>query len=144
PLWECDMRALVARLRDDAERLGAEVIHGVDALDFVFEGERPVEAHARADGTRCSIRARLFVDASGLKATLRPRIASLSRECPGIAPEDVCSAHQAIFRVADRDGARRFLEAHDARPGDAVTELGLEGGYSTRVVRVEPSFEEVS
>jgi flavin-dependent dehydrogenase len=144
PLWECDMRLLVERLRRDAEARGAEVVFGVDALDLRFEGERPVEVAFRVGGAPRAHRARLFVDASGLKGVLRSQIPSLRRDCPALPPEDVCSAHQSIFRVRDRSGAQRFLEAHDARPGDAVTELGLEGGYSTRVVRVEPALDGVS
>lgn len=144
PLWECDMRMLVDRLRRDAEALGTEVVYGVEGLRFGFEGERPVVASFGAGGERRTVRASLFVDASGLRGTLRPAVPELAEACPSLYPEDVCSAHQAIFRIADEAGARRFLERFEARPGDAVTELGLEGGYSTRVIRVEPSMEEVS
>lgn len=144
PMWECDMRLLGKRLREGAEANGAEVVYGVDRLDFRFEGERPVAVCFRAGGAFHHLGARLFVDASGMKGVLRSQIPSLRRACPPVAPEDVCAAHQMIFRVRDVDGAKRYLEAHGARPGDAINELGIEGGYSIRVVRMEHGLEEVS
>jgi flavin-dependent dehydrogenase len=144
PAWECDMRLLVDRLGRDATSFGARLYFGVEALELELRGERPVACTFRAQGEAVSLRAKLFVDASGLKGILRSQITSLRRHCPPIGPEDLCSAHQQIFTIADRAGAQRFLDAHGAREGDAITELGLEGGYSTRVIRVERSLEEVS
>jgi menaquinone-9 beta-reductase len=144
PAWECDMRLLVDRLRHDAGSFGATIHYGVDALQFRLEGERPVACTFRVDGQVHELHANLFVDASGLKGLLRSQIPSLRRACPGVGPEDICSAQQQIFAIADRDGARRYLDAHGARAGDAITELAIEGGYSTRVIRVERSLEEVS
>jgi flavin-dependent dehydrogenase len=144
PMWECDMRLLVERLHRDAVSLGAEVCFGVEALDFRFEGERPVACTFRERGGARELRARLFVDASGLKGLLRSQIPRLRAACPSAGPRDICSAQQQIFAIADRDGVRRFLDSHGAAPGDAVTELGIEGGYSTRVIRVEHSLTEVS
>src|SRR5690606_37319384 len=50
PMWECDMRLLGKRLREGAEANGAEVVYGVDRLDFRFEGERPVAVCFRVGG----------------------------------------------------------------------------------------------
>ncbi len=144
PLLECDMRLLGARLRDDAEARGARVLYDVDALELELEGARPVAARFRVGGTAHTVRARLFVDASGHRGVLRSRVPGLHADWPAVAPSDLCVAQQYVFAIRDRDGARRFLAERGVREGDALTDLGIAGGYSTRVVRVETSLEVVS
>ena len=49
-----------------------------------------------------------------------------------------------MLAIDDEAGAREFLRAHGAQPGDVITRLASAGGYSTVNVGVDPSFEHVS
>ncbi len=49
-----------------------------------------------------------------------------------------------MLEIDDPDGARRYLKEVEAEAGEAVNHVGLAGGYSVAVIRVEESLEEVS
>ncbi|MEZ5239565.1 MAG: hypothetical protein R2716_11710 [Microthrixaceae bacterium] len=68
----------------------------------------------------------------------------LHRWCPPVRGGELCSATDQVHRVADPDGARRFLERHGARPGEGVSTLGTNGGFSTRGLTVSADISEVS
>jgi hypothetical protein len=46
--------------------------------------------------------------------------------------------------VADRAGAERFLARHGAAPGEGVTVVGIDGGFSTRAITVSSDLREAS
>ncbi len=117
---EVDMRLLVARLQRRATEAGATLVGGVRVRgaqgSAVYTSEGVVEA-------------RWIADAAGLRgAGLLP-----SRRVP---PKDICAAAQAVHRIADPEGARAFLEAHEVGEDETLCFSGVAGGYSILNVRV--------
>lgn len=144
PIGDADMRALVDRLRHDAELAGVDLRWGVTDIEIRRVNGRPTSVRALQGTTPLAVDARLFVDASGLDGVVRRQVPALARWCPDVGPADLCSAQQLILDIDDVDGARQFLDSYGAKPGDAVTAVGIEGGYSTINITVEASLEEVS
>jgi flavin-dependent dehydrogenase len=89
------------------------------------------------------VRADLFVDAAGRTGVLRRHSPALAPWCPPVRGDELCSASDVVHYVADPDGAERFLDRHGAVPGDAVTLLGVSGGFSTIAVTVAPDLDRV-
>jgi flavin-dependent dehydrogenase len=89
------------------------------------------------------VEAALFVDASGRRGVLRRESPALARWCPTVQRDELCSAADFHLRIDDPDGAKRFLERHDAVPGDNVTVVGTNGGFSTRGIAVGPGLDRV-
>jgi flavin-dependent dehydrogenase len=75
---------------------------------------------------------------------VRRQVPDLARHCPEPGPADLCSAQQLVLAIDDADGARRYLEEHQAEPGDAIIALAVAGGYSTVNVNVDEGLEEVA
>ena len=144
PIIDVDMRAVVDRLRSDAEAAGVEFVWKARNPRLASDGGRPSVLTADVDGVERRWRARLFVDATGLTAALRRQVPALARACPDAPPEDCCSARQMVFEIASVDGARQFLADEGAEPGDAVDHVGLAGGYSVEVISIEPDLAQVS
>lgn len=159
PMWGVDMRRLTERLRAEARSAGAEPFEAA-ALDAVEErGGRLLAITLRArrlSGAELAqgqpaeeavrphtLRAQLFVDATGTRQSLLRRSSTLAADCPAPAGADVCTAHQQVREISDRDGARAFLDKHGVAPGQVLTFLGLRGGYSTLGVIVDADLEHV-
>ncbi|MBI2393579.1 MAG: FAD-dependent oxidoreductase [Deltaproteobacteria bacterium] len=138
PLLSVDMRHLIARLQREARAAGATLTGRTPVRDVLLEGERVVGVRT-PEG---EVRARFVIDASGLAGVVRSKVPALRAECPAPRASDVCSAAQEVRRIADLDGARRWIAAHGA-PGDALGVVGLEGGFSTRNVNVDLRSGEV-
>ncbi len=120
-LLEVDMRHLVARLQRMATDAGAR-LEGEVRIS-AFDGE---ELRTSAG----SVRARWFVDASGLAG-------ARLLEQPAVARRDLCAAAQEVRTIADPAAARAFFEQHDVRPGDTLCFTGIAGGYSIVNLRLE-------
>lgn len=145
PIWEADMRELVDRLGARAAEAGVEVRAGVTDITLAWRDGRPVALDARqGDEGTLHLEADLFVDASGRAGVVRDQVPELAAWCPPSGPADLCSAQQLVLEVDDRDGARAYLEAEGALPGDAVVAVGMEGGFSTTSIKVETSLAEVA
>jgi len=134
---EVDMRHLGARLRRDAREAGV-------AVRF----EAPVgRAHVEAGRVRAveagrdTLRAPLFVDASGMHAVLRR---AAFPAWPALDRAHVCTASQAVYAIADRAGAERFLAREEASAGVHVARVGVAGGFSILNVRVDLDEGEVA
>lgn len=112
---DVDGPRLCARLQAAAAAAGAELRAGVRVLGW--DGAR---LHTSAG----PLAPRQVVDASGLGG------ARLLGQPPP-EPRDLCSAAQYLHAVRDAEGARRFFAEHGARLGDAVSYLGVAGGFST-------------
>ncbi|MCB1039372.1 MAG: FAD-dependent oxidoreductase [Acidimicrobiales bacterium] len=148
PVVEADMRALVHRLTADALAAGVDIRWGTTRPQLALEWGRPtsvraIQQQAGAERT-LELHADLFVDASGRAAVLRRQVPEMAARCPDVEPADTCAAQQLVLEVADRDGALEFVKSQGADLGDAVVALGIEGGYSTLNIRVDPTLEEVS
>lgn len=144
PIGDADMRLLVDRLQHDAELVGVDIRWGAADLQLTCDRGRPTAITGTHGDEALAIAADLFVDAAGYTGVLRNQVPALAERCPDVAPADLCSAQQLILEIDDVDGARAFLEANGARPGDAVVAVGIEGGYSTVNITVEASLHEVS
>ena len=143
-----DIRLLVRRLQDDASAAGTENFGSARLLDMEHDGERPTALTASVPNghgrpRRVRFRARLFVDATGLRGAVLRRVPALSRDCPAPGPQDVCSAAQAVCQVRDPAGARRFVEGFGARPGESLSWIGIDGGYSTTGMHLETTLARV-
>ncbi len=152
PVVRADMAALGRTLRDRACEAGVELLDSskVSRVDTDRTGRlRAIVVDRGGDtddgdtdhGEQLRLEAELFVDASGLHGALRSASPALSPWCADVAGEELCSAGDHHLHVTDRDGARRFLEAHGAEPGESVTVLGLAGGWSTRSVTVSEGLD---
>lgn len=147
PVVRADMGALGRTLRNRALEVGVQLLDSSEVSSAetdpagrlrAIEVTRSGEAD---DGEPVRVEADLFVDASGLHGSLRSAAPALSRWCADVAGEELCSAADHHLEVADPDGARRFLEAHGAEPGQSVTVLGVAGGWSTRSVTVSEHLD---
>jgi flavin-dependent dehydrogenase len=118
---DVDMRSLVARLQRDATDAGADLRGGVTV--------HAIEAGALATSAG-TLRARFIVDASGLAGA---RLLGQQH----IAPGDLCAAAMEVREVRDAAGARAFLDAQRAAPGDTVCFSAVAGGYSIVSARVD-------
>ena len=144
-IWNISMPRLIARLLSMAKKGGVKLFPETRADRFILEGERPavlktVRKGKRGDGPL--FRAALFVDASGSDGLLGG-IPALSACSPHIAGDDLCIARQEDCRIADRDGARRFLDSKRIGAGTMYNLLGSAGGYSTMTVHVYPDLKTV-
>jgi flavin-dependent dehydrogenase len=141
PVATADMALLGARLRQLAARHGVEVLDRVSHLSVEVRGGR-VTALELAGGTR--LEAALFVDASGRRGVLRSADALLRPWCPPVRGDELCTATDVVLRVADADGARRYLERFGAAAGETVSAVGVAGGFSTCGVTISEGLDEVA
>lgn len=120
-LLEVDMRHLVARLQQMAIDAGAQ-----------FQGEVRIGAFdgRELETSAGSVRARWFVDASGLGG-------ARLLDQPTVARRDLCAAAQEVRSVADPAVARAFFEEQGVHPGDTLCFTGVAGGYSIVNLRLD-------
>jgi flavin-dependent dehydrogenase len=144
PILEADMRALVEHLLALACDAGVEVRWGVSEVRPLERRGRVVAVQAVQGGAPFTLSAALFVDAAGYRGVLRDQVSALADACPPCGPADLCSAQQLMLAIDDVDGARAFLRAHGAAPGDVVTRLASAGGSATVNIGVDPTLEHVS
>lgn len=144
PMWGVDLRLLVERLQRAARDCGVVTFDRarLDGLALV-DGRPAVLALTDADQTSVQLRARLFVDASGMAQALIRRMPRAARRWPALRSVEVCSAAQQVRGVIDRAGAAAFLERSGIPAGHVLTQIGLCGGFSTLAITVEPSMEAV-
>jgi flavin-dependent dehydrogenase len=138
PMLFVDMRHVVRRLHRAARDAGATLREQEPVRDVLIEGGRVVGVRT----PRATLRARLVIDASGIAAVVRRRVPALRARCPAPRGSDVGSAAQEVRRIRDLSAARAWLEARGLI-GDALGVVGLEGGFSTRLVQVDLEHREV-
>lgn len=148
PLWNVNMRLHVRRLQALCREEGVICEEGFRLREVRFSGERPVEIVCeRVDSGPVEddlvVRARLFVDAGGMRGPLRSMIPELARDCPPVAREHICTAMQEECEVLDREAAARFVRLYSAQPGDAIAIMGVDGGFSTFTLYVSADFRHV-
>ncbi len=147
PTVAADMALLGRRLRTLAAESGVEALDEVTGFQVDTDGAtgRVTRLTLRQEGSSQArtVTARLFVDASGRGGAVRRHARDLTPWCPDVRGNELCSATDAHYEVADPAGAERFLERHGARPGEAVTKVGINGGFSTRVVHIAADLSHV-
>lgn len=145
PGWPVDMRRLVARVQGLARGAGATLLPGLRLEGVTLEGDRPVAVRVvpTTGGPERTLRARLFVDATGLRGALLRRVPRLARACPPLPAGDLCVAAQEVAAVNDRAAARAFLQRHGAELGGALDWTGVAGGFSVLQVHVSEDLDEV-
>lgn len=149
PTVRADMAALGAHLRRAALDAGVELVDHAVVRDVGYRGQRLAALTLQVQppgGTPRTVKveADLAVDASGRGGALRRRSPVLARWCPPPRSGELCAAADLRLRVADPEGAKRFLERHGANAGDHVNRVGVHGGWSTRSITVSEDLEEVS
>lgn len=149
PVVAVDMARLGARLRRLAAEVGVESFEHASDLRVIESGGRIVAAELTAAPIGAApaplrFEADLFVDASGRSGALRRTSSVLRRWCPPVAKDELCSATDSHRRIADVDGAKRFLDRFGVEAGAAVNVMGLDGGFSTRTIVVSEDHEHVS
>ncbi len=147
PTVAADMALLGQRLRDLAAQAGADLVDQVERLEVGVELRsgrvRSLTLRRPGQAGPTTVTASLFVDASGRRGTVRRHAPDLSRWCPPLSGDELCSASDAHHTVTDAAGAERFLRRHGAGPGDSVTFVGLSGGFSTCAVTVSADLRHV-
>lgn len=149
PVWTVDMAALGERLRHSAREAGVRFVERATGLDVTLRGDRPesLSVAGSFEGSsvrRHSLRASLFVDASGRRGVLRQTSPVLAEWCPPLSAPELCSAGDHQLEITDPVGAADFCQRHGAEPGDGVTVVGCDGGFSTRAIRVSPDLTRAS
>lgn len=91
-----------------------------------------------------SLKAKLFVDASGMAAVLRKRSPYLAARCPQPDAHDICVAAQRSFAIKSQDRARVWMESVGTAPGIKFNRVAVAGGYSLLAVVVSEDLTEVS
>jgi len=130
PTCEVDMRALNAWLLDLAEQAGVEMRFRARAEVLGVEGGK---RQVRIGRTIESVP--VVIDSSGLTGS------NLYETLDDAV--DICSAYQGVYELTDVAAARRWLDAHDVRPGETLSMAGIEGGFSIRNVSVDEAMTEV-
>lgn len=147
PTVAADMALLGQRLRKLAAEAGTGIVDEVEDFDVDLDPRtgrmRSLTLRREGGTTPRTVSARLFVDATGRRGMLRRHAPDLAPWCPPLTRDDLCSASDAHHVVADRAGAEEFLRRHGAEPGDAVTYVGISGGYSTCAVTVAEDLGQV-
>jgi flavin-dependent dehydrogenase len=136
-VWSVDMRLLGERLRARAWAAG---VQGMERT--VITGVQPLSGGGwRLETSRGWIRCRLIVDASGLRAAVRQLVWPTAA---AVEPDDICSAAQAVFALADDQAASEFCQRLGLREGQVLGISGLAGGYSVLNVAIDRHAGEVS
>ncbi len=150
PTEHADMRLLNDRLVALCADAGVSFLDRARDVEVEIVGGRTrslsmTAAPPDSDGTaRVRLEADLFVDAGGRRGVLRSQVPELASWCPPVDRGLLCTASQFMYDVADPDGARKFLDVYGAVPGDGVTWLGLDGGFSALAVGVSANLDQVS
>lgn len=165
PTVAANMSLLGDRLRTLAADHDVQMFDNATDMDVRLEGDRIVSIGLRArnaeprnaepgaelstaDGSATSEKlqfdATLFVDASGRHGALRKHSPLLQRWCPTVRGDELCSASDFRFEIADRTGADCFLDRHGASPGETITSVGNAGGFSTISITVADGLDQVS
>ena len=142
PLLNIDMRLFTQSFIDQALRAGVTAFDQTQPLDFHFAGERPVslsvERQTRSGAVEpLTLKAALFVDATGNGAVLRKRVPALARHTPPIGPKDTCAGHMLTCELRDPAKARAYLDEHGLRERDVYTRMGVDGGFSTFMLEID-------
>lgn len=147
PLWNVDMRALVARLHEMVAQAGVVGFEQTVVEQVELSGGRPVALTATRPVSggqeSLTIQARLFVDATGLGARLRAKVPALRDICPRVHADHLCIARQQVRSISDPDAAREFLSHMGVNSRDIISLVGVEGGFSTLCLALDIREREV-
>lgn len=142
PTVTADMGLLGRRLRSLALDAGVVLIDRAEHISVSVDGKRVRSVEVTGpDGARLRLEAALFVDASGVRGVLRRRSPALAPWCPSVRGSELCSAADVHLSIEDTSAARRFVESHGATPGQTVTAVGVNGGFSTVAVTVTEELD---
>ena len=137
PVWNVDMGLLVDRLQTRALTAGVVPFERASLLSVDSVDDRPVSVlielgpqSTSQHRTLIKLKARLFVDATGLSQALLKRV-TLRRYCPTPTGSELCTAAQQVFEIQDRDGVAEFLKLNRIASGNGIFWNGIEGGFST-------------
>ncbi len=139
PFWQVDMGRLVDRLQGLAVGAGATLLDRAPVEAVELDGGRPVAVIA--GGRR--LRGALFVDATGAARALCRGVPALERYQPEVTGPDVCHAVQRVAAVADPAGAAAFARRMHVPPGEVVSWIGVDAGFSTLTVGLDARCAEV-
>lgn len=161
PTSHADMRRLNDRLVALCRSEGVTFMDGARDVEVLMDSGRVVALDLVAgpvgdggdgdgdEGRPVRIEASLFVDAAGRKGVMRSQVPELASWCEPVGRDLLCTASQHNYDVADRAGAEKFLDegvlsGRGVEPGDGVSRVGLDGGFSALVVGVAPDLRTVS
>lgn len=144
PVVDADMRVLNERLLASADAAGVTVVDRVEGVEPVVAGGRMRGVDVRRGDTTGRIEAAIVVDAGGRDAPVGSASGLLAGWWSPVSPVELCSAAQYTYAVADSGGAEAFLARAGAEPGDTVTRLGADGGFSALAVEVDRDRGRVS
>lgn len=147
PVCDLDMRELGLQLANEFENAGSAHAYWEFDVADVHSSDGRIESvviRSRSDRSLLRLKARLFVDASGMSAVIRQSCDWLDEKCVNARPENICVAAQAVYEIDDIKGARSFLGRHRIESGEALGMLGFEGGFSLLRPEVDLNHRTVS
>jgi flavin-dependent dehydrogenase len=141
-MLDLDMRHFGLRLLQAAEsQPNVRVFYETAFRSLEFDNTgRPVCAST----TKGQIRFKLVIDASGLSAIVRKQVHTLTKLCPQVLPEDLCTAAQEVREISDVRGALNFLERNHSSKGEALAFVNVAGGFSLLRVHVDQDLQNVA
>jgi len=149
-LFDIDMRGFGAMLIERAGRhsaltpmLGTQVC-GVQLDDKGRPSTLALSSTDRPKAKQFELKAKLFIDASGMAAVLREATPALKRACAPLRMDNLCLAAQATHEIKDKAGAAAFLEKHRAQPNEILAWIGVHGPFSLLRVHVSTNLDEVA
>ena len=138
------MGLLGKRLKDRFfANINANFLHGVVRY-CRWQNNRLAEIVGEANDGTVSIKARHFVDASGIKGIVRKFHPRAQKLWPQIMRVDTCTAAQRTLEIRDRQGAVAFLEQEKCAPGDILADVGFMGGFSLFRVQIDKAINHIS
>jgi flavin-dependent dehydrogenase len=150
PFVHIDCRLWMKRIHGMAVDRGVEFRDRVARVEVLMVGDRltalqVVQRSPDGRESRLEVRARLFVDASGIAGVLRRQVPVMQADCPEPSAQrgELCSGANEICEIVDRPRAREFLVRQDLQPGDTAVWTGVSGGYSTIVAHVRERLDSI-
>ncbi len=142
---EIDMRQLTAALLRNALLLGVRTRFDTDARRLIVENSRVRGVVVRnREGDEERIRARCVVHAAGHRPL--PGTEALGEETPGdeVDDADLCIASQEVYEIDDPSAAERFMKERGLRPHDALSRVGVRGGYAISNISIDLDARQAS
>ena len=137
PVYDVDMSKLVDILIERAENSGAKLEFDTRFIAPLFQRDAVAGATFKTKTGTKSVRAKITVDAAGMRGSLRRHLPATLWDPEPLAPADVCTATQQNFAIVDERAAREYLEKNQLQSGETLSIISVLEGFSVLDVMVD-------